>query len=173
MKKKVKLGMIQNMINLNQKNTIDKIKNITIITSIVNLIIYACNLYYLHNLENCKCFKQLNIDKKINLHYLVILNYILLAILILSIINTINISTTQKGGSSLRIIIIPIIILLLLISIYSYYIYNIYEIYKKDATSKACDCLESNFKYSLYIHGALLSISVVMITIILIILLFY
>jgi len=168
MKKGVKTDMIQNMTNiiLNPESPMRKVKNITIIIiSVIFVIIYICNLYYLHNLKNCVCFKVLNIDKKINLNYLLAINYILLFILI------INISTTQKKDSSLNIsrLVVSIIIILLLISIYSYYIYNIYEIFKKDNIYKSCDCLESNFKYPLYLHGYLLSIFVLMATTFLII----
>ena len=168
--------LIENMTNLiltlNNNNTIQKIKNITIIVTIIDLIIFTCNLYYLHNLKKCVCFKELNIDKKINLNYLLFINYILIFTIIINIINIINTSTTQKGGSMSRIFIvattITLITLLLYISIYSYYIYNIYEIYKKNSISKDCDCLESKFKYSLYIHGAISSVLVIMTTITLI-----
>ena len=151
------------IINIINDILIKKNKNITIIVSIIYLIIFICNIYYLHNLKNCLCFKQLNIDKKINLNNLLAINYIFLFILIIKSIYIINISTTQKGGSfiSISITAITFIVLILFMFMYAYYIDNIYEIYKKDSTSKNCDCLESKFKYSLYIHAIILFVTIV------------
>ena len=143
------------------------------VVSIVFFIVYMCNLYYLHSLQSCNCFKVINNGQPINLTYLLVINYILLFFLVINAI-TFNLSI-KKGGVSSQfyvIMIMTILLLIAVIAIYVYYVMNVYELYKKESLLKNCDCLNDNLKYSLYFHGIAVSVSII-IQIIYLILLFY
>lgn len=143
------------------------------VISILFLVIYLCNIYYLHTLQTCDCFKVINLGQPINLKYLLVINYVLLFFLVVNAI-TFNFSI-KKGGVSTQFYIIMILTILLLaavIAVYIYYVMNIYELYKKESLIKSCDCLNNNLKYSLYVHGIIVSVSIIF-QIIYLILLFY
>ena len=150
--------------NFLENNNVKKIKkfqkNIYISIFVIFFIIYVCNLYYLHNLKSCLCFKILNMDNKVNLNYLLIFNYVFLFVLLLNIFKFSTMSSQLSGGGDKNVLIFIISIIFILISIlvYGYYIYNIYQLYIKNYLVDECQCLDNNLRFSLYTHGIILSI---------------
>ena len=106
-------------------------------------------------------------DKKVNVNYLLIFNYVFLFVLLINIIRLLflkeNIKSKLEGGNKnliTSLFLFSIIFILLTIFVYGYYVYNVYQILLKDNILDNCDCLDNNLKYSLYTHAIILFFSV-------------
>jgi len=147
------------MKNNNIKIKYNNIFYIYVLDYIITIIFAYCIIYYLNNLKSCKCFQDKNSENYSNIDYLIILEAIIIAINVLSIIIQLMliyfINNYIGGANTNRYFIMNIIILVL----YFYFIYNVYILYKN--IDNNCLCTQSWLRYLLYIQTFIIIIFII------------
>jgi hypothetical protein len=139
----------------------------------VNVLYYSLFIYvisilwivgiikYLRELEKCDCFLEKNAVNNANLKYLIYVEYIILALNIISVISCVYllVMSNQKGGVDIqRMKMYLTIYLLIYISVFGYFVYSFYKLQQN--IDESCECASSSYRYLLYIQAFLMAIGV-------------
>ena len=137
---------------INFIKSIFRIIDYTLLTfSLIGVIYVGLIIYYLNNLQNCKCYKKNN--DYLDIQFLIFIeSLILILFLILAITSCINLS--QLGGGDNKHSLFSILILILLLSINIYFIKCVYKIFQ--SIDEDCECTRNWIRYLLYFQTILI-----------------
>ena len=116
---------------------------------------------YLRELEKCDCFLEKNVENNANLKYLIYVEYVILAINVISVLSCVYLLATsnQNGGMDIqRMKIYLILYLAIYIGIFGYFVYSFYKLQQNIDAS--CACASSSFRYLLYIQSFFMALGV-------------
>jgi hypothetical protein len=147
---------------------IDEISKNKVNTLYYSLFIYVISILwisgiikYLKELEKCDCFLEKNIENNANLKYLIYVEYVILALNVISVISCVYllVMSNQKGGMDIqRMKMYLIVYLIIYISIFGYFVYSFYKLQQNIEAS--CVCASSSMRFLLYIQAFLMAIGV-------------
>ena len=147
---------------------IDEISQNNVNTLYYNLFIYVITILwvvgiikYLRELEKCDCFLEKNAQNNANIKYLIYVEYVILALNIISVLSCIYllIMSNQKGGMDIqRMKIYLILYLVFYIGIFGYFVYSFYKLQQNIDAS--CVCASSSMRFLLYIQAFFMAIVV-------------
>lgn len=147
---------------------IDEISQNKINTLYYSLFIYVIAILwivgiikYLRELEKCDCFLEKNAVNNANLKYLIYVEYIILALYIISVLSCVYllIMSNQKGGMDIqRMKMYLMLYLVVYIGIFGYFVYSIYKLQQNIDAS--CACASSSFRFLLYIQAFFMAVGV-------------
>ena len=130
---------------------------------IIYIIFVSGIIYYINSIKDCSCFIELNKSSNVNIHYIYIIEIIILFLLIIGFITFIilhyKINNLTKGGMKQNPYIYLIQYVIILI-VYGYLVYNIYKLYK--IPDDDCNCMKNWLKYLLYIQVIFIIITIIM-----------
>ena len=140
---------------------IDEISQNKVNTLYYSLFVYVISILwivgiikYLRELEKCDCFLEKNAVNNANLKYLIYVEYVILALNIISVLSCIYllIMSNQKGGMDIqRMKMFLMIYLTIYIGIFGYFIYSFYKLQQNIDAS--CACSSSSMRFLLYIQA--------------------
>ena len=116
---------------------------------------------YLRELEKCDCFLEKNVENNANLKYLIYVEYIILALNVISVLSCVYLLVTsnQNGGMDIqRIKMYLILYLVIYIGIFGYFVYSFYKLQQNIDAS--CACASSSMRFLLYIQAFLMAVGV-------------
>jgi hypothetical protein len=178
-KKKLILKKKKSSSTKKSKNIMKKMEDLTpseiddISKNKINAVYYSLFIYiiiilwisgiikYLKDLEKCDCFLEKNVVNNANLKYLIFIEYIILAVYVISVLSCLYLLVTsnQKGGMDIyRMKMYLIIFLIIYVSIFGYFVYSFYKLQKN--IDESCECASSSYRYLLYIQAFLMAIGV-------------
>ena len=159
-------------LNLKDKNyNLIKVKynylNTIGISIFLNIIITIFTVYviiYLNNLKNCDCFKKINDKNNANIDYLLIIESLNLAMLIILLINLVSlymaVDKIKSGGYSIKAKLTLYITLTIYSIIYGFFIYNVYKLSQN--IDDKCACTLNPARYLLYVESFLILVYLIL-----------
>ena len=133
-----------------------------ILFNLIYLILIGYIIKYLYDLKKCDCFEKENTENKVNLNYLIIIEY---AVLFLGLITCIKffikyytLKNIKSGGGNIGEKIFIYIYILSTIGIYGFFIFNVFKLMKN--TDSKCECTQKPIRFILYFQTILMSLSV-------------
>lgn len=153
---------------LTSKNT-KNIIYIMLATVLFNIAYLGGILFYLVKLRDCKCYQTRNKINYSNITYLIVIESILMAFSIITLIGLLatilTVNSLKSGGGKRNLhpsLYVGFTIYILINGYFIYYVYKLYEnvdIDRKDA-KEYCECSDSWLRYLLYIQSLLILFSI-------------
>lgn len=165
-RKDLKINDLKPLLTKNSKNII----YVMLATIIFNIAYLGGILFYLVKLRDCTCYQIRNKINYSNLTYLIIIESILLAFSIITLIgllSTLSIVNSLKNGGGKKALhpslYVGFTIYILINGYFIYYVYKLYEnvdVDHKD-TNEHCECSHSWLRYLLYIQSLLILFGII------------
>ena len=162
------LAKIDNKTNINLfmvKSNISGYLISIIIFTLIYIIAIGYIIKYLNDLKKCDYFEKENASNKVNLNYILIIEYVCLVLGIIALFKFMMIyyvvSSIKSGGGdeySNSEKMFMYVYILLTIGIYGFFIYNVLELMKN--TDSKCECTQKPIRFILYFKTILMSLSV-------------
>ena len=114
-------------------------------------------------MKKCDCFEKENTSNKVNLNYIIIIEYVSLVLGIIALFKFMMMyyllsSIKSGGGDNSGEKMFMYVYILLTIGIYGFFIYNVLELMKN--TDSKCECTQKPIRFVLYFQTILMSLSV-------------
>lgn len=135
--------------------------------SIFAIVFVSSIIFYLNSLRDCNCFEEKNENNYTNLHYLVTIESIILALNIIIVLGCIFVIFVLKdlksggGNSESGSLLSYYIIFIIYILLYGYFIYYVYKLYQN--VDENCDCTQNWLRYLLYFQTILMIIQIIIV----------
>jgi hypothetical protein len=134
-----------------------------IIFTLIYIIAVGYIIKYLNDLKKCDCFEKENASNKVNLNYIIIIEYVSLVLGIIALFKFMMMyyllsSIKSGGGDNSGEKMFMYVYILLTIGIYGFFIYNVFELMKN--TDSKCECTQKPIRFVLYFQTILMSLSV-------------
>jgi len=134
-----------------------------IIFTLIYIIAIGYIIKYLNDLKKCDCFEKENASNKVNLNYIVIIEYVSLVLGIIALFKFMMMyyvlsSIKSGGGNNIGEKMFMYVYILLIIGIYGFFIYNVFELMKNN--DPKCECTQKPIRFILYFQTILMSLSV-------------
>lgn len=143
-----------------------------IIFTLIYIIAIGYIIKYLNDLKKCDCFEKENASNKVNLNYIIIIEYVSLVLGIIALFKFMMmyyvLSSIKSGGGdeySNSEKMFMYVYILLTIGIYGFFIYNVFELMKN--TDSKCECTQKPIRFILYFQTILMSLSVLSLVVVL------
>ena len=134
-----------------------------ILFTLIYIIAVGYIIKYLNDLKKCDCFEKENASNKVNLNYIIIIEYVSLVLGIIALFKFMMMyyllsSIKSGGGDNSGEKMFMYVYILLTIGIYGFFIYNVLELMKN--TDSKCECTQKPIRFVLYFQTILMSLSV-------------
>lgn len=134
-----------------------------ILFTLIYIIALGYIIKYLNDLKKCDCFEKENASNKVNLNYILIIEYVSLVLGIIALFKFMMMyyvlsSIKSGGGDNNGEKIFMYVYILLTIGIYGFFIYNVFELMRN--TDSKCECTQKPIRFVLYFQTILMSLSV-------------
>ena len=134
-----------------------------IIFTLIYIIAVGYIIKYLNDLKKCDCFEKENASNKVNLNYIIIIEYVSLVLGIIALFKFMMMyyvlsSIKSGGGDNNGEKMFMYVYILLTIGIYGFFIYNVFELMRN--TDSKCECTQKPIRFILYFQTILMSLSV-------------